>query len=85
MLAVVPSYVQGRYESQDIQVSVDPKTMRIMLNVKLPKPIAPEMQKKIEDNFKATVLNLLPEDMKNSFMVGAGFFMPPARAIPAKL
>jgi len=84
MLAVVPSYVQGRYEAQDIQVSVDPKTMRIMANIKLPKPVAPELQQKIENNFKTTVLNLLPEEMKNSFMIGVGFSMPPMRAVPAK-
>jgi DNA-binding ferritin-like protein len=84
MLAVVPSYVQGRYEAQDIQVSVDPKTMRIIANIKLPKPVSPDMQRKIEDNFKATTLNLLPDDMKNSFVIGVGFAMPPMRALPAK-
>jgi len=79
--AVVPSFVPGRYDAQDIVVSVDTKTSRIMANVKLPKAVAPELQKKIEDNFKATAMDLLPPEMKTSFMIGIGFAMPPTGRI----
>src|ERR1700722_7628278 len=82
--AIVLSYVQGQYNERDITVHIDTASVppKIMANAKLPKAIAPELQQKMENNFKANALQVLPENMKNS-MIAVGFSMPPAKALPS--
>lgn len=73
LYAVVPSYVQGTYNSYDMNVSVDMVNKKIFATVKLPKMTSAEVQKKIEDNFKQFAYALLPKEMQAGFVVGMSF------------
>jgi DNA-binding ferritin-like protein len=78
LFAIVPSYVVGKYNSSDISVSVDVVNKRISAQVKLPAAASEDVQRKIEDNFKAFTLLQLPPQLQQSFMIMVGFVMPPA-------
>ena len=82
LFAIVPSYVQGTYETNDLAVSIDLQNKRITATVKLPKPVAIEIQQKIENTFKQYTINILPPELQQNFMISVRFVMPPAKAYP---
>jgi len=72
LFAIVPSYVQGKYNSSDITVSIDTQNKNIGATINLPKMTTPDIQDKIEKNFQQFAYSILPDNMKN-FVVGVYF------------
>lgn len=82
LAAVVPSYVTGRYDQNSFTVNVSYSqtgALTVMGHAILPVAIQPEVERKIEDNFKAYALSLLPQGMQQTSIIGMGFTQPPSR------
>jgi len=72
LFAVVPSYVQGKYNSSDVSVSIDMQNKNVWANINLPKATTQDIQNMIEKNFQQFAYSILPDNMKN-FTVGVSF------------
>jgi len=75
LTATVVSYVPGQYNDGDITVDVDLPNRRIFGNIRMPKAIKPDLQTKIENDFRTQAKQLLGD--VTGFTVGVGFaFFP---------
>lgn len=78
LTATIISYVQGQYNDGDITVDVDLQNKRIFGNIRAPKAIKPDLQTKIENDFRTQVKQLLGD--ATGFTIGVGFAFFPKHA-----
>ena len=75
LTATIISYAPGQYNDGDIAVEVDLPHKQIFGNLRMPKAIKPDLQTKIENDFRTQAKQLLGD--ATGFTIGVGFaFFP---------